>query len=103
MEDFDALWQATNRLPPVKGIGPTEVLGLPAPLSRLVRVLVSSGGLTLDRFAAELDLEIEPAGRLGSVLVEKGYLTVQTTEPPGARLYRACLARTRQRTFPLDL
>ena len=102
-DTFDALWQAVKGLPPVTGIGPTEILALPQPLAALVRVLVSSGGLPLDKFAAELAVEAEQARRLAEVLIQKGYLADEPREPAGPSFYRACLARTRRRSVPPDL
>jgi hypothetical protein len=103
MDGFDALWQAVSRLPPVTGIGPTEILNLPQPLAALVRVLVSSGGLPLDRFAMQLSIEADQARSLAEVLVQKGYLVAEPRESAGPMFYRARLARTRKRNIPSDL
>jgi hypothetical protein len=103
MAGFDSLWQAVNRLKPVDGVLPMDVLDMPDPLGGLIRKFIRSGSLSLAEFAADLQVPPDQARRVGHVLVKKGYLHAEEHAQGGQVTYRVYLARMRKRNIPLDL
>ncbi len=105
MEKFEAFWQTAADLPKVEGgVSPLEMAAMPPAVASLLRALSRSGGAPLTGLAAELGFDLEQAGRVGALLVERGYLLACPAEQADAPLvYRVHLARTRRRGIPLDV
>jgi hypothetical protein len=103
MEKFETFWQTVAGLPAVEGgISPMEMTAMPPVVARLLRAISRSGGMSIDGLAAELGFDLEQAGRVGALLVERGYLLAGPAEQADAPpVYRVHLARTRRHNLPL--
>lgn len=102
MESYEHILQELEKLEPVAGIIPTDVLDLPDMIGTVIRLLIRKGSMTLPDLAAAMQLEPAQARQIGDILTQKGFL-VKEYRSGKELIYRAYIARMRGRNIPLDL
>jgi hypothetical protein len=95
---FDTLRQEVEGLKPVSGISPDEIVSLPEDLHSAFRRMLK-GPISLDELASELGLAEDQAGEIGQLLVDRGYLQYEASDP-GVTRFRVRFARMRTRSIP---
>jgi hypothetical protein len=95
------LSQLANR-PATQGISMIDMLDMPAPLDAVLRHMLREGPLSLSRFAQELALDERQARALGTLLAEKGIVTIEELAS-GEFVYRVRFAVARRRELPARL
>ncbi len=91
------------------GITPTDILALPEPFDKFLRLLMRQGSMTIEQIAVQLGLTDEQAQSLADIFVSKGYLRTEAIaseeeeESGTGTVYRVYLARMRKQNIPIDL
>jgi hypothetical protein len=117
VDRYEELRRTLENLPPVKGITPVDIIGIPAPIDQLLRTLIRKNAMTVQQVAEYLELTVDQARHVGDHLAHKGYLVAETpdsqeadpgqdTDAPPAehdQVYRIYYARMRRQNIPSQL
>ena len=98
---FESLKQELADINPVGGITPVEVASLPVDL-RVTFKRMLKNPMTVDELALEWGLTEDETREIGKLLVEKGFLQNEDSDPE-ATLYRVRFARVRSHYVPPEL
>ena len=102
MEAYEFILQELEKIDPVEGITPIDVLNLPDPLGAVVGMLIRKGAMTLPELAVAMKMEDPQARKIGDVLTRKGFLIKEYRTGQDV-VYRAYIARMRGRKISIDL
>jgi hypothetical protein len=95
---FDVLRQEVAGLDPVSGLTPDEIANLPEDLHAAFRKMLKNA-IPLDELARDLGRTEDETREIGQLLVDKGYLQYEASDPAVTR-FRVRFARMRARSIP---
>jgi hypothetical protein len=99
MDDYQRITDALQKIPPVEGITPIDVLSLPDPLGVVIGQLIKRGFMSLPDLTEALKMPSTQARAIGDLLTRKGYLVKEYRSGKDI-IYRAYIARMRKRNIP---